>query len=407
MMGRKGKNIAVVVTLDTKGEEARYLKGLIERRGHRALVIDVGIRGALLFKPDFNREKVASATGSSLEKIVSGAPTHSHALAAMASGAKTIIKQLISEKKIDAVLSIGGGLGTTQASIIMPELPLSIPKLTLSTVAFVAGAMSGEMVSIDGSMMQSPADLWGVNSLTKIALQRAAGAICGMAEEQDEKEAGEANRVAISTLGLHSYVDQCKSLLIENGYEPVVFHSIGTGALEKLVRQGYFSGALDLSCYELVSFVSGGIVRGGEEKFTAACEKGIPQVIGLGGLDFFPLFSYQPIPARLRGRTVFAQGMVNLIKTSPPEQRKIADLLAQRLGKARVPTVVLVPLKGFSKLDSGRGTPFYEPGAGRRFAEVLKEKLSNPLVRLEAMEAHINDPAFAERATALLVGMMA
>ena len=380
-MGQKGKNIVVVVTLDTKGEEALYLKELIKRRGHNPLVMDIGIGGAVPFQPDFTREEVALATGRSLEEIRKSTHTHSDVLAAMAMGAKSIIQNLIAQGKIDGLLSIGGGLGTTQASIIMADLPLSLPKLILSTVAFVPGAINSEMVSVDQTMMQSASDLWGLNSITRMALQRAAGAICGMAEEQEEKEGEEKPRVAISTLGVHTYVDRCKSLLVEKGYEPVVFHSIGTGGLEKLVRQGYFNGTLDLSCYELVSYVCGGIVKGGEEKFTAACEKGIPQVIASGGLDFFPLFASQPIPAELRKRTVFSQGMVNLIKTTPQEQEKTATLLAEKINKASAPTVVLVPLEGFSKLDRSKEMPFYEPGAGRRFARRFKRKSIQSLGR--------------------------
>ena len=404
-MGQKGKNIVVIVTLDTKGEEALYLKKLIKKRGHHPLVMDIGIGGAVPFQPDFTREEVALVTGRSLEEIRKSTHTHSDVLAAMAMGAKSIIQNLIAQGKIDGLLSIGGGLGTTQASMIMPELPLNVPKLILSTVAFVPGAINSEMVSIDQAMMQSASDLWGLNSITRMALQRAAGAICGMVEEQEE-EGEEKPRVAISTLGVHTYVGRCKSLLLEKGYEPVVFHSIGTGGLEKLIRQGYFMGTLDLSCYELVSYVCGGIVKGGEEKFTAACEKGIPQVIASGGLDFFPLFASQPIPAELRKRTVFSQGMVNLIKTTPQEQEKIATLLAEKINKASAPTVVLVPLGGFSKLDRSKEMPFYEPEAGRRFVTVLKEKVSNPLVEIEEIEAHINDLVFAERATALLLSKM-
>ena len=378
------------------------------RRGGRLWksVMDIGIGGAVPFQPDFTREEVALATGHNLEEIRKTTHAHSDVLSAMAIGAKSIIQNLIAQGRIDGLLSIGGGLGTTQASMIMPELPLNVPKLILSTVAFVPGAINSEMVSIDQAIIQSASDLWGLNSITRMALQRAAGAICGMAEEQEEKEVEEKRRVAISTLGVHDYVDRCKSLLMEKGYEPVVFHSIGTGALEKLVRQGYFKGTLDLSCYELVSYVCGGIVKGGEEKFTVACEKKIPQVIGSGGLDFFPLFASQPIPAELRKRTIFSQGMVHLIKTTPQEQEKIATLLAEKINKTSAPIVVLVPLEGFSRLDRSKEMPFYDPGAGKRFANVLKEKVSNPFVEIEEIDAHINDPDFAERATTLLLDKM-
>ena len=405
-MNQKGKNIVIIGTLDTKGEEALYLKELIKRRGHHPLVMDVGTGGKVSFQPDFNREEVALATGHTLKEIIATNEKYTDALTAMAMGAKSIIQKLIAEKKIDGLLSIGGALGTTETLMIMRELPLNIPKLTLSTVAFVAELITSEVVSIDQAMIQSVADLWGLNRITRMVLQRAAGAICGMVEEQEEKEAEEKPLVAISALGVHTYVDQCKSLLMEKGYEPVVFHSVGTGALEKLIRQGYISGTLDLACYELINYVCGGPVKGGEEKFTAACEEGIPQVIAPGALDFFPWPTSDPLPDKFKNRTMSLHARVNLIKTTPQEQEKTATLLAEKINKASAPAVVLIPLNGFSKLDRSKEMPFYEPGAGRRFAGVLKEKVSNPLVEIEEMEVHINDPAFAERATALLLGIM-
>jgi uncharacterized protein (UPF0261 family) len=406
-MGQKGKNIVIIGTLDTKGEEALYLKELIKRRGHHPLVMDVGTGGKVSFQPDFTREEVALATGRTLKEILATTERYTDGLTTMAMGAKSIIQKLLIEKKIDGLLSIGGALGTTETLMIMRELPLSIPKLALSTVAFVAELITSEVVSIDQAMIQSVADLWGLNRITRMALQRAAGAICGMVEEQQEGEVEEKPLVAISALGVHTYVDQCKSLLMEKGYEPVVFHSVGTGALEKLIRQGYISGTLDLACYELINYVCGGPVKGGEEKFTAACEVGIPQVIAPGALDFFPWPMQDPFPDKFKNRTMSLHARVNLIKTTPQEQEATAMLLAEKINKASAPAVVLIPLKGFSKLDRSKEMPFYEPEAGRRFAGILKEKVSNPLVEIEEMGVHINDPAFAERATALLLEKMA
>ena len=405
-MSQKGKNIVIIGTLDTKGEEALYLRELIKRRGHNPLLMDVGTGGEVSFQPEFTREEVALATGRTLKGILATTGKYTDALTTMATGAKSIIQKLIAEKKIDGLLSIGGALGTTEALLIMRELPLNIPKLSLSTVAFVADLINSEVVSIDQAMIQSVADLWGLNRITRMALQRAAGAICGMVEEQEERGGEERPLVAISALGVHTYVDQCKSLLIEKGYEPVVFHSVGTGALEKLIRQRYINGVLDLACYELINYVSGGPVKGGEEKFTAACEEGIPQVIAPGALDFFPWPLQIPFPDNFKNRTMNLHSRVNLIKTTPQEQEKAATLLAEKINKARAPTIVLVPLRGFSRLDLNKEMPFYEPGAGRRFANVLKEKVSNPIVEIEEMEVHINDPAFAERATALLLDKM-
>jgi uncharacterized protein (UPF0261 family) len=346
-MGQKGKHIVIIATLDTKAEEVLYLKEMIKRRGHNPLVMDVGTGGEVSFQPEFTREEVALATGRTLKEILATTGKYTDALTAMAMGAKNIIQKMVVEKKIDGLLSIGGALGTTEALLIMRELPLNIPKLSLSTVAFVADLINSEVVSIDQAMIQSVADLWGLNRITRMALQRAAGAICGMVEEQEERGGEERPLVAISALGVHTYVDQCKSLLAEKGYEPVVFHSVGTGALERLIRQKYISGVLDLACYELINYVCGGPVKGGEEKFTAACEEGIPQVIAPGALDFFPWPLQVPFPDNFKNRTMNLHSRVNLIKTTPQEQEKAATLLAEKLNKAKAPAIVLVPLRVF------------------------------------------------------------
>ena len=48
-----GKSIAIIGTLDTKGDEIRYLKDLIEDRGHKVVVIDGGVIGSPMFEPTF------------------------------------------------------------------------------------------------------------------------------------------------------------------------------------------------------------------------------------------------------------------------------------------------------------------------------------------------------------------
>jgi len=46
------KIVAVIGTLDTKGDEFLFVKKEIEKRGHRALVINVGIMEDPMFEPD-------------------------------------------------------------------------------------------------------------------------------------------------------------------------------------------------------------------------------------------------------------------------------------------------------------------------------------------------------------------
>jgi len=70
------KTIAIMATLDTKGEEVKYLKEQIERRGKKVFIIDMGLRGVPAAIPtDVTRDMLAAASGSTMavvEKKVRG-----------------------------------------------------------------------------------------------------------------------------------------------------------------------------------------------------------------------------------------------------------------------------------------------------------------------------------------------
>jgi len=61
-----GRTIAIVGTLDTKSEEIGYVKDLIEKKGHRTIIIDAGILGAPAMPVDISREEVAKEAGTSI-----------------------------------------------------------------------------------------------------------------------------------------------------------------------------------------------------------------------------------------------------------------------------------------------------------------------------------------------------
>ena len=58
--------VAILATLDTKGEEAKYVIESIAERGHRSLVIDCGVLGKPSFEPSISREEVAKAAEARL-----------------------------------------------------------------------------------------------------------------------------------------------------------------------------------------------------------------------------------------------------------------------------------------------------------------------------------------------------
>lgn len=66
----KEKSIAIIGTLDTKGDQIEYLKQKIEDEGQSTCVINIGVAGEAPFKPTHDRDDVAQATGTSIKEML-------------------------------------------------------------------------------------------------------------------------------------------------------------------------------------------------------------------------------------------------------------------------------------------------------------------------------------------------
>jgi uncharacterized protein (UPF0261 family) len=97
------KAILIIATLDTKGPETKYLKDLIESKGHRVLVMDTGILGPPHFQPDLSRDEVAQAAGTHIEELIRS-KNKGRAIQAMAEGSKRVVQQLYREEKITGII---------------------------------------------------------------------------------------------------------------------------------------------------------------------------------------------------------------------------------------------------------------------------------------------------------------
>src|ERR1700722_14622802 len=95
--------IAILGTMDTKGEEHAFVAEQIRRRGHRVLVIDVGTMGEPTLKPDVTRHEIAAAAGADLA-IVTQRRDRGEAIAIMSKGAPIVLSRLAEQKKIDGVI---------------------------------------------------------------------------------------------------------------------------------------------------------------------------------------------------------------------------------------------------------------------------------------------------------------
>jgi len=168
------KTVAIVGTLDTKGEEFAYLRGRIESAGPATLVIDCGVLEAPAFTPDIARGQVATAAGQELEDLLATRDRGS-SIAAMAAGAAVVVRRLFEEGRIQGLISLGGSAGTTIGTTAMRSLPAGFPKLMVSTLA--SGDTRPFVGTKDIAMLYPIVDIAGLNRLSRQILGNAAAAI--------------------------------------------------------------------------------------------------------------------------------------------------------------------------------------------------------------------------------------
>lgn len=390
------RNVLIIGTLDTKGDEVGYLKQQIKARGHGTIIMDVGILGEPSLPADVTRQEVAAAGGSSLGEVLA-AGDRRQAVQVMTEGAIHIAQELHRAGRISGVIAVGGGTGTHIGTGVMRALPLGLPKLMVSTVA--SRDMSQEIGTHDITMMHSVVDMLGLNAVSRKILANAAGAIVGMAETK----VGLTPTRPLVGLTVFGFCTEgamhIKRLLEARGYEMVAFHANGTGgmALEDLVEEGLISGVIDLATHEFADQLYGGYCGGiGPGRLEAAGRRGIPQVVVPGGLDCIVLEFDSPetVPPQFRDRKIFWYDFRSGVRTNADEMRILAQTISDKLNRARGPVKMVIPLRGWSEAD-GEGAPLYEPETNAVFVEEMKRRL-DPRVEIVEVDAHINEPRFAE-----------
>jgi uncharacterized protein (UPF0261 family) len=398
------KTILLIGTLDTKGTEYGYVRDLMTGRGHRILLLDAGVAGEPLITPDISAEAVAEAGGGSLAKLREQADRGA-AMTIMAEGAARLAVQLHQEGKIDGILALGGSGGTAIASAAMRRLPVGLPKVMVSTVA--SGDVKPYVGIKDVTMMYSVVDIAGLNRVSRRVLANAAGAICGMVE-QEMPAAEDKPLIAATMFGVTTpCVTAVRERLEQAGYEVLVFHATGSGgqAMEGLVKDGFISGVADITTTEWCDELVGGVLSAGPERLEAAAAKGLPQVVSCGALDMVNFWAIETIPPQFKERTLYKHNPnVTLMRTTPQECAELGRIIASKLNRAKGPTALFIPRRGVSAIDK-EGQPFYLPEADAALFDALRKNIRRP-VELVELDLHINDPEFAAAMAGRLLGML-
>ncbi|MBM2848128.1 MAG: hypothetical protein HW418_1070 [Anaerolineales bacterium] len=388
------KTIAVIGALDTKGPEFAFVKAEIERRGHRALVVNTAVVGAPTFEPDISAERVAEAGGASLAALRAQADRGA-AMEVMTRGVARVVKDLYDEGKIDGVLGMGGSAGTIIGTSAMRALPVGVPKVMVSTLA--SGDVKPYVGTKDVVMIHSVVDVAGVNRVSARIYANAVGAMVGMVETSTPQIASRPVIAASMFGNTTPVVTRCRETFEKRGFEVLIFHAVGTGGqtMEDLIRAGYVNGVADITTTEWADELVGGVLTAGPERLDAAAEKGVPQVIAPGCLDMVNFWARETVPAQFEGRRFYPWNPnVTLMRTTPEENAELGRILAEKASQSSGPVAFFLPLKGVSMLDAP-GKEFWWPEADQALFDAI-QKYRRPDIPVHELDHNINDEPFAD-----------
>lgn len=390
--------ILLVGTVDTKSDEIAFLRESVAHCGGTALVMDVGVLGRGGFTPDILNTEVAAAAGVTLQQVMETGDENT-SMKLMADGAALIASQWYLEGRFDGLLALGGTMGTDLALDVTNRLPLGVPKVVLSTIAY-SPLIPPDRIPPDLIMRLWAGGLYGLNRLCKSALGQAAGAVVGAClargAEPDPRPV-----VGMTSLGSSalSYMKKLKPALEARGYELAVFHTTGMGgrAFEELAHRGYFAAVMDFSLQELVNDLAGSCVSAGAERLLGAGRAGVPQIVAPGATDMVDFAAWTRCPGRFAGHAVHDHNrLISSVCVDHDMRRSVARAISDRLAEATGPTCLLLPTGGVEQWDRP-GEALHDPAGLKVFVDEMCHVVS-PDTTFQLVHAHINDDAFAQAA---------
>jgi len=387
--------ILLAATMNTKGAEALYLDRAIRAGGAQLLSMDLSMRyGEGPLKADITADEVARAGGSSLKEL-SGSRDMAANMETMVGGASLIASKLMADGKIGGIIGIGGYTGTFVITPVMQVLPFGLPKVMVSSAAAMRGLSSLFLKTSDIMFFHSVVEIAGLPNLVRNILERAACAVCAMVRGPVVySKIAEQRAVAMTMM---SPCEKCasfvRSALETEGYEVVGFHANGVGdrAMEEMIGAGHFDGVIDLAPGGVGENLYGFARDSGPDRLEAAGKRGVPQIISTCGVNHVtpmgshPAFSGRPRYELDRLRT--------WLRATPGELRKISEVFAFKLNRSVGPVKVVIPLRGWSSVDSP-GNPTYDPEGDIVFSRTLRKKLKREIEIVE-VDANMEDIEFS------------
>jgi uncharacterized protein (UPF0261 family)/ABC-type branched-subunit amino acid transport system ATPase component len=394
--------VIVAGTLDTKGDELRFIRDQIATAGVRVLLVDLSTSG----KPspaDVPPHHVAAYFRGGPNAVFTG--DRGAAITAMAAAFEAWIRR---QEPVGGIISAGGSGASSLVAPAMRALPIGVPKILISSVA--SGNVAPYVGPADIMMLYSVTDVAGLNSVTRQILANGAAAMVGMAKARaghvGRESASRGNAKPAVGLTMFGVTTPCVDTIVdalEDDFECLVFHATGVGgqSMEKLVDSGALSGVIDITTTEVCDLLFGGVLPATEDRFGAIARARIPYIGSCGALDMVNFGPMESVPERYRGRTLLVHNpTVTLMRTTPEENARAGRWIGERLNLMDGPVRFFLPEGGVSALDAP-GRPFSDPNADEELFRALDATVRQTSTRrLIRMPEHINDPRFAAEVVA-------
>jgi uncharacterized protein (UPF0261 family)/ABC-type branched-subunit amino acid transport system ATPase component len=392
LAARGEKVVLVAGTLDTKGDELRYMRDLIRAAGLPVRMVDLSTSGGHS-GAEIPAHQIAAFHPRGAAGVFTGDRGQSVAGMTVA-----FANWMARQDGVMGVLSAGGSGGTAIVAPAMRALPVGVPKLIVSTVA--SGEVSKYVGPSDITLMPSVADVQGLNAITGEVLANAANAMIGMVKARQGAPARQTAKPAIglTMFGVTTTAIRQISKDLEADYDCLVFHATGIGgqAMEKLIDGGKIEGVIDLTTTEICDMMMGGVFPATGDRFGAIIRRKMPYVGSVGALDMVNFGAPETVPDKYRGRVFYNHNpQITLMRTTAEENTRMGRLIGGRLNEMEAPVRFFLPEGGVSALDAA-GQPFDDPQARHALFTALEDTVRQTAARrLIRLPYGINEPEFA------------
>jgi uncharacterized protein (UPF0261 family) len=379
----------VVGTIDTKGEELRYVRDLIAEAGIPTVLVDVGPRSEDT-ACDVRSSEVAACYRSNPAAILSN--DRGTAIEAMA---RAFSNFLPNRQDVGGVIGLGGSGGSAIISPGLQALPIGVPKIMVSTLA--SGDVSAYIGTSDIQMINPVTDIAGLNSVSRVVLGNAAHSLTGMMLRPIKRVEDANPAIGLTMYGVTTPCVRRVTGQLKTQFDCLVFHATGPGgqSLERLLDSAFLSGVIDVTTSDIVDLLFGGHFAAHDDRLGAVARTRAPYVGSCGAIDMINFRAPSTVPAHYQKRRMHRHNsFITLVRTTPEENRIVGKWIGEKLNQCQGPVRFLLPEKGVSALDAPE-QPFFDPEADEALFSAIEATVRATGTRMvRRLPLHINDPAF-------------